>query len=55
MSETGTDMEWTPERKAEFRRRRRGRNWAVLIALVALSLLIYGIAVVKLLHSGHMW
>jgi hypothetical protein len=29
-------------------RRRRGRNWMMLVALVALSVLFYAIAVVKL-------
>ncbi len=50
-----SEMHWTPEQEAEFRRRRRSRNWALLGAMVALCLLIYAIAVVKLLHSGHMW
>lgn len=46
---------WTPEMIAEFRRRRSGRNWALLAALGAISLLIYAIAVVKLIKVGHMW
>lgn len=50
-----TSHKWTPEQRAEFSRRRRGRNWALLIALVALCLLIYAIAVVRLYHAGHMW
>lgn len=49
------EMRWTPELKAEFRRRRRGRNIALLVAMFALCLLIYAIAVVKLAHVGHMW
>ena len=33
-------------------RRRKGRNWAMLLALVALSVLFYAIAVVKMsVHS----
>ena len=48
-------MRWTPELKAEFGRRRRGRNIALLVAMFALCLLIYAIAVVKLAHVGHMW
>ncbi|MCU4160662.1 hypothetical protein AiwAL_11170 [Acidiphilium sp. AL] len=55
MTDPIVDRHWTPEQKAEFVRRRRGRNWALLGTLVALCLLIYAIAVVKLLHSGHMW
>ena len=31
-------------------RRRRGRNWAMLIALVALCVLFYAITVVKMSH-----
>jgi hypothetical protein len=46
---------WTPEAEAEFRRRRRGRNIALLIALLGFSLLIYAIAVVKLAAIGHLW
>lgn len=32
----------------ELRRRRRGRNWALLVALLAISGLFYAIAIVKL-------
>ncbi len=32
-------------------RRRRGRNWALLIALVALCVLFYAITVVKMSHQ----
>ena len=31
-----------------LRRRRRGRNWAMIIVLIALSLLFYAITIVKL-------
>ncbi len=34
----------------ELVRRRRPRNWAVLLSLLALSLLFYGIALVKMGH-----
>lgn len=37
---------------AEFHRRRRGRNIAMLVVLLALVGLIYAIAVVKLTKSG---
>ncbi len=46
---------WTPALKAEFKRRRRGRNIALLLAMIGLCLLIYAIAVVKLARLGHMW
>jgi uncharacterized protein involved in exopolysaccharide biosynthesis len=40
----------TPEQVAEIRRRRRGRNIAMIIVLVALAALFYAITVVKFLH-----
>lgn len=52
---TITETQWTPEQKAEFSKRRQSRNWALLGGMVALCLLIYAIAVVKLYHAGHMW
>ena len=36
-----------PEDSREFTRRRRGRNVALLIALVALCLVLYGLSMVK--------
>ncbi len=35
----------------ENRRRRRVRNWALLIVLLALSVLFYAIAIVKMTKS----
>jgi hypothetical protein len=40
----------TPEQAAEMRRRRRGRNIAMIIALFALAALFYAITVVKFVH-----
>ncbi len=37
-----------PEQAREFRRRRRGRNIAVLIALIAFCLVFYGLSMVKI-------
>lgn len=37
---------------AELRRRRRGRNLAMLLVLLGLSALFYAIAVVKLARPG---
>ena len=42
----------SPEAAAEFRRRRRGRNIAMLVVLLALSGLFYAIAVVKMFKPG---
>ncbi len=41
----------TPAEAAELRRKQRGRNVALLIALVALAALFYAIAIVKLGHG----
>lgn len=46
---------WTPEERAEFLRRRRGRNFLILGALGGFCLLIYAIALVKLHEYGQMW
>jgi hypothetical protein len=46
---------WTPAERAEFMRRRRGRNLLLLIALGGLCLLIYAVALVKLHEYGTMW
>jgi hypothetical protein len=35
---------------AEAARRRRGRSWAILIALAGLCLLFYAISIVKMAH-----
>ena len=35
-------------------RRRRGRNWALLVVLASLSALFYAIAIVKMAKSGHL-
>jgi len=41
-----------PELADEFRRRRRGRNIAMLLVLLALCGLFYAIAVVKMVKPG---
>jgi hypothetical protein len=46
---------WTDEQRAEFIRRRRGRNFLLLAALAAFCLMIYAIAIVKLHEYGQMW
>jgi hypothetical protein len=38
------------EQNAEVVRRRRGRNWAILIALFAVCGLFYAITIVKMAH-----
>ncbi|MGX9962055.1 hypothetical protein ACVFYP_01960 [Roseomonas sp. F4] len=39
----------TPEQKLAFEKRRRGRNWALLAALLGLVVLFYFIAAVRLM------
>ncbi len=46
---------WSPEMIAEFRRRQRGRNWALLAVLAGFCVVIYAVAVVKLHEYGQMW
>ncbi len=50
-AETLTDGALTRAQSSELGRRRRGRNIALLVCLLALSALFYAIAIVKL--SGH--
>lgn len=38
----------TPDEKSLFERRRRGRNWAILVALLGLCALFYMISMVRL-------
>ncbi|HWX47369.1 MAG TPA: hypothetical protein VNZ61_04885 [Roseomonas sp.] len=48
MSGRGTPQGMTEAEKQAFLRRRRGRNWAVLIALLALVGLFYFIAMARM-------
>jgi hypothetical protein len=41
-----------PVRAADLARRRRARNWALLIVLLGLSALFYAITLVKLTKGG---
>ena len=41
----------TPDEKLVFERRRRARNWAILMALAGLSALFYFISVARLLRD----
>jgi hypothetical protein len=46
---------WTDEQRLEFLRRRKARNWLLFAALAAFSVMIYGIAIIKLHEYGQMW
>ncbi|HEY1856226.1 hypothetical protein [Acidocella sp.] len=46
---------WTAAERAEFIRRRRGRNFLLLAALGGFCLVIYAVALVKLHEYGTMW
>jgi len=52
---TITESDWTPAMQAEFKRRRRGRNVLLLVALGGFCVVIYLIALVKLHEYGQMW
>ena len=41
----------TPEERAVFERRRRQRNWAILLALLALVVLFFFISMARLLRG----
>jgi hypothetical protein len=40
----------TEAEAAEFRRRQRGRNIAILVVLIALSVLFFAVTIVKMIH-----
>jgi hypothetical protein len=40
----------TEAEAAEFRRRQKGRNIALLVVLIALSALFFAITIVKMIH-----
>lgn len=41
----------TPEERAAFEKRRRARNWAILLTLVGLVILFYFISMARLLRG----
>jgi hypothetical protein len=42
----------TPEEKTAFEKRRRARNWAILLTLLGLVILFYFIAMARFPRSG---
>ena len=40
-----------PTEADDLRRRRRGRNWAILIVLIGLCALFYAITIVKMMKA----
>jgi hypothetical protein len=40
----------TEAEAAEFRRRQKGRNIALLLVLIALSVLFFAVTIVKMIH-----
>jgi hypothetical protein len=46
-NEPETVEQSTSRRALEFRRRQRGRNWAMMFALLVLAALFYAISVVR--------
>ncbi|HEV7264916.1 MAG TPA: hypothetical protein VGN83_08375 [Falsiroseomonas sp.] len=41
----------TPEERTAFEKRRRARNWAILLTLIALVVLFYFISMARLLRT----
>jgi hypothetical protein len=41
----------TPEERAAFEKRRRARNWAIMLTLLGLGLLFYFMAMAKIPRS----
>jgi hypothetical protein len=41
----------TPEERTAFEKRRRARNWAILLTLVGLVVLFYFISMARILRS----
>ena len=41
----------TPEERTSFEKRRRGRNWAILLTLVGLVVLFYFISMARVLRG----
>jgi uncharacterized membrane protein (DUF485 family) len=44
-------MTMTPDERTAFERRRRQRNWAILLTLIALVVLFYFISMARLLRG----
>ena len=41
----------TPDERARFERRRRARNWAILVVLVAMVVLFYFVSTVRMFRG----
>jgi hypothetical protein len=42
------EVEWTDQTRAEFRRKRRGKNLALMAVLLAFVVLVYIVAVIRM-------
>ena len=47
-AETAPDVEWTAQTRAEFRRKRRSKNLALMAILLAFVVLVYIVAVIRM-------
>ena len=45
---TGRETEWTPETREAFRRKKRGKNLAVMALLIGFVVLVYIVAIVRM-------
>ncbi len=46
--ENGPQVEWTAQTRAEFRRKRRPKNLALMAILLAFVVLVYIVAVIRM-------
>ena len=42
------EQDWTPETRAAFRRKKRGKNLAVMALLIGFVVLVYIVAIVRM-------
>ncbi|MBK1669962.1 hypothetical protein CKO28_18160 [Rhodovibrio sodomensis] len=46
--ETWQETDWTPETRAAFRRKKRGKNFALLAVLIGFVVVVYIVAIVRM-------
>ena len=42
------ETDWTPETREAFRRKKRGKNFAVMALLIAFVVLVYFVAIIRM-------
>jgi hypothetical protein len=46
--DTWQETDWTPETREAFRRKKRGKNLAVMALLIAFVVLVYFVAIIRM-------